>query len=251
MGSDQKWVSVLISLQRIFSGNINGERTMNLARNIVSMILVSYGVVSTFPAAMADTETTTVRTTSFLNNGQQLTLPATSTYVLVDPLTGVVKGNYDPTRGFADARMVQPGLMIIDQPSGKILATVDSSGRTIDVTSVPAINSLVVAVYTRRCELERMITDALANGTIDTSQASQLRVDTDKIAAEEFAAKQYGGILPYSEALSLALTLNGVADRLTSYTHANAIAPLLGSRFASVNGQVIMVRGTEFRAAER
>jgi hypothetical protein len=125
--------------------------------------------------ALADTETTTVRTTSFLSNGQRLTLPTTSTYVLVDPITGIIKGNYDPTHGFTDARMVQPGLVIIDQPSGKVIATVDSSGRTIDVASVPAINSLVVAVYTRRCELERMITDALANGTIDVNQASQLR----------------------------------------------------------------------------
>lgn len=170
---------------------------------------------------------------------------------MVDPITGIVKGNYDPARGFADARMVQPGLMIVDQPSGRIIATVDSSGRTIDVTSVPAINSLVVAVYTRRCELERMITDALANGTIDGNQASQLRAETDRIAAEEFAAKQNGGILPYSEALSLALTLNSIGDRLVSYTHTNAITPLLGSRFASVNGQVIMVRGTEYRATER
>ncbi len=223
---------------------------MNLTRNLTALVLLGCGVIWSSSPSSADTQTTTVRTTSFLSNGQQLTLPTTSTYVLVDPITGIVKGNYDPTRGFADTQFVQPGLVIIDQTSGKIIATVDSSGRTIDVASVPAINSLVVAVYTRRCELERMITDALANGTIDANQANQLRADTDRIAAEEFAAKQNGGILPYSEALSLALALNSVGDRLVSYTHTNAIAPLLGSRFANVNGQIIMIRGSEYRAME-
>jgi len=224
---------------------------MNVARKLVAVALVTGGVISTSAPSLADTETRTVRTTSFLSNGQPLTLPTTSTYILVDPITGIVKGNYDPTVGLVDARTLQPGLVIIDQPSGKIIATVDSSGRTIDVSTVPAINSLVVAVYTRRCELERMITDSLANGTIDANQANQLRTDTDRIAAEEFAAKQNGGILPYSEALSLALALNGVGDRLVSYTHANSITPLLGARFANVNGQIIMIRGTEYRAMER
>ncbi len=220
---------------------------MKLPRNLTALALVSCGVVSTLAPGLADTETTTVRTTSFLSNGQRLTLPPSSTYVLVDPITGNIKGNYDPTRGFTDAQAVQPGLVIIDQASGKVIATVDSAGRTIDVASVPAINSLVVAVYTRRCELERMITDSLANGTINADQASQLRADTDKVAAEEFAAKQNGGILPYSEALSLALTLNSIGDRLVSYTHADAITPLLGSRFANVNGQIMMIHGSEYR----
>lgn len=220
---------------------------MNLIKHLTGSAVLSVAVISTLAPCLADTETTTVRTTSFLSNGQRLTLPPTSTYVLVDPITGNIKGNYDPTRGFTDAQPVQPGLVIIDQPSGKVIATVDSSGRTIDVASVPAINSLVVAVYTRRCELERMITDSLANGTIDADQASQLRAETDKVAAEEFAAKQYSGILPYSEALSLALALNGIGDRLVSYTHMNPITPLLGSRFANVNGQIMMIRGTEYR----
>src|ERR1700691_4143210 len=112
---------------------------MTLTRNLMAIIVVSCGVISTSAPSLADTETRTVRTTSFLSNGQQLSLPTTSTYVLVDPITGIVKGNYDPTRGFTDTQMVQPGLVIIDQPSGRVLATVDSSGRTIDVASVPAI----------------------------------------------------------------------------------------------------------------
>ncbi len=215
---------------------------MNLTRNLIAVALVSCGIVSTCLPSIADTETTSYRRISFFSSGQPLTLPTTSTYVLVDPITGNVKGNFDPTQSLTDARMVQPGLVVIDQPSGRIIATVDPSGKTIDVASVPAINSLVLAIYGRRCDLERMITDSLANGTISTTQATRLRTETDKIAAEEFTAKQNGGILTYADALSLAISLNKIGDQLVSYTHTAAVPPLLGSRFASVNGQIVMVR---------
>jgi hypothetical protein len=140
--------------------------------------------------------------------------------------------------------MFQPGLIVIDQPSGRMIATVDPSGKTIDIASVPAINSLIVQIYTRRCELERMITDSFANNTINTSQASLLRAETDKIASAEFMAKQNGGILTYAEAISLAISLNNISDQLVSFTHAVAVPPLLGSRFVSVNGQIVMVRSS-------
>jgi hypothetical protein len=219
---------------------------MNLTRNLTAVVLVSCGVISTSLPSLADTETTTVRRTTFFGNGQELVLPPTSTYVLFDPNTGIVNGKFDPTRGFTDLQTVQPGLIVIDQPTGKIIATVDPAGKTIDVASVPAINSLVVAIYTRRCDLERMITDFLAKGIIDTTQASRLRAETDKIAADEFTAKQNGGILTYAEALSLAVSLNTIGDQLVSYTHTAPVEPLLGSRFAVVDGQIVMInRGAQ------
>jgi len=217
---------------------------MNLTRNLTAVVLVSCGVISTSLPSSADTETTTVRRTTFFGNGQELTLPATSTYVLVDPNTGNVKGAFDPTRGFTDLRTVQPGMIVIDQPTGKIIATVSPSGKTIDVASVPAINSLIVSIYTRRCELERLITDSLANGTISPTQANLMRTETDKIASQEFVAKQNGGILTYADAISLAIALNGVGDQLVSFTHTPGVTPLLGSRFANVNGQIVMVRSS-------
>jgi hypothetical protein len=220
---------------------------MNSKRILTALALASCGVQFTCSAILADTETTTVRTTTVTNSGQELILPQSATYVLVDPLSGSVKGNFDPSRGVTDLRIVQPGLAVINQDTGQVIATVDSSGKTLDVASAPAFDSLVVAIDTRRADLERRIGDALARGTIDASQAGLLRADMDRITAEEIAAKSSGGVLTYSEALSVALALNGLGDRLIPLTHTSVVTPLLGARFASIDGRLVMVDELDYR----
>jgi hypothetical protein len=220
---------------------------MKFIRNLAAAALLSNTIVLVSPSVFADTETTTVKTTTVRSNGQEFTLPTTSTYALVDPITGNVKGNFDPALGLTDMRLVQSGLVIINKDTGNVIATVDSNGRPINVSSAPAFDSLVMAIDTRRSDLERMITDALSKGTINAEQAGNLRADLSKIESEELAAKQSGGVLTYSEALSLALALNSLGDRLMPFAQTTVITPLLGARFISADGQLRMVDGIEYR----
>ncbi len=237
-------------MEWVLSANIWREKIMSLTRNLTAVVLFTSGVMSASLPVFADTETTTVRTTSVTSNGQELSLPTTSTYVLLDPITGSIQGNFDPTRGLTDTRLIQSGLVIINQDNGQVIATVDANGRPIDVSSAPAYDSLVVAIDTRRSDLERMITDALSRGTMNADQASSLRSDLNKIESREMAAKQSGGVLTYSEALSLALALNGLGDRLVSFTPTTTITPLLAARIINADGQLRMVDDIEFRKVQ-
>ncbi len=223
---------------------------MNFTRNITLAALVSSSLMAATLPMFADTETTTVRTTSVTSDGAGFVLPTTSTYVLFDPISGNVKGNFDPTRGLTDATLLQSGLVVINQDTGKIIATVDASGRPIDVASAPAFGSLVVAIDTRRSDMERMINDGLSRGTISPEQASLLRVDLSKIEADEIAAKQSGGVMTYSEALSLALALNSLGDRLVPYNQSTKYTPLLGARIINSNGQIVMVDEIAYRKVQ-
>jgi len=219
---------------------------MKFIRNLTAVSLLSSTILLSSPV-FADTETTTVRTTTVTNNGQELDLPTTSKYVLVDPITGNIKGNFDPSISLTNTRMLQSGLVIINQDTGNVIATVDANGRPINVTSAPAFDSLVAAIDTRRSDLDRMITAALSKGTMNAEEASLSRADLIKIESQEMAAKQSGGVLTYSEALSLALALNSLGDRVMPFAQTSAITPLLGARFISNDGQLRMVDDIEYR----
>ena len=220
---------------------------MNFTKNLKVLALFTGGVIAASLPVFADTETTVVRTTSVTSDGSTISLPTTSTYLLFDPVTGNVRGNFDPTRGLTEVPMVQSGLVIINQETGKVVGTVDANGRPIDVTLAPAFDPLVAAIDTRRADLERMITDALGKGTINADQASLLRADLNKLQNEEITARQSGGVFTYSEALSIALSLNSLGDRLVPYSQTCAVTPLLGARIVNANGQLVMVDDIEYR----
>lgn len=223
---------------------------MTYIKNLTAILLFTSGVMSASLPAFSDVETTTVKTTTITSNGQELNLPTTSTYVLIDPITGNVKGNFDPSRSLTDTRLIQSGLVIYSQDTGKVIGTVDASGRPIQLTAAPAFDSLVAAMDIRRADLERMIADALNRGTMDAAEAAALRTELSRIAAEELAARQSGGVLTYSEALNLALDLNGLGDRLIPFMPATAVTPLLGARMINANGQLIVVDGVDYRKAQ-
>jgi hypothetical protein len=199
---------------------------------------------STPSYSLTETKITTVTTT-----GNPITLPSAGTYVVVDPLTGVIKGHYDPLRTTFDYP-ISSGLVVIDQDTGKVLATFDSSGRLLDVISTPATDALVASIDARRAELQQAITDGLSKGTITPSTASSLRAALDTIAAEELADQQSNHILTYAEALSLATALNGVSDRVIPLAHLSVTTPLIASHFTSLNGQVLMLDDVAYRKAQ-
>ena len=246
------------------------EATMRFSNKVTMIFLTSFGFIYQSLPVKADIETTTVKTTTVTSGdplsslldrrsttttetktispeGKTIVLPSTTTYEIVDPITGTVKGSFDPMHSVIDVRTISPGSIIIDQSTGKILATISASGQTIDVLTAPALDPLVIGIDNRRTELDQRITSSLSAGTIDTTQASALRGELDKIASRETIAKQNAGGLPYSEALALSLALNNLSDRLVLFAHGPVIAPLLGSRIVNSNGDLVLVDPTTYR----
>jgi len=196
---------------------------------------------------LADIETTTVKTTTVTREATPastaipIILPSTTSYILVDPITGVTKGAYDPSHGTIETKDLVPGLVVIDQATGKIVASINTLGQTVDIVSAPAFDTLVSSIDARRTQLDTMITQALSNGTIDATQAASLRAQLEKITAEETSYKIGTNVLTYSQALRLATALNNLQNQLVFLAHVPAIAPILGSKFMIIDGQVIMV----------
>jgi hypothetical protein len=174
-----------------------------------------------------------------IKEGQVVVLPSGVTYVMVDPITGAIKGTFDPNVGLTETTKLTGGV-VIDQETGKIVATIDPSGKAINLLSAPAYDPLVTSIDTRSAELNRKISDAAAAGLISATQESLYKGDLDKITQRELADKQAGG-LTYSEALSLAVALNNLADRLVYVTHGETFTPLVSTRFVTTDGQLTMV----------
>jgi len=206
---------------------------MSYTRNLMIFSLLSCGIIYPIPAALSDMETTTIKTTTVSR------VPSTTSYFWVDPLTGVIRSV--PSGVPADIGVVPGGAIIIDKSSGKIIGTVDTSGRTIDVLTARAFDPLVAAIDNRYSELNRTITKALNDGTINAREGRVLRAELDKIGAEQASLTAHGRMLSYSEAMSLAMDLNNVGDHLTLVAHTPRMEPLIGSRFMSNDGQVLMV----------
>jgi len=214
---------------------------MMLRRNLVTGLLVTFGSMhSATLAAFADIETTRVETTTITREGQPIILPTTTTYVLVDPLTGTVKGNLETARETVDIQTVAPGTVVIDQNTGKIVATINPSGRIINVLTAPALDPLNSLIDTRRGEINRKITISLNDGSITAKQAETLRTELDKVGTREANDTQHQTPLTYAEAIFLASQLNNIGERLSFLTHGSPMEPLIGSRFIYVDGQVVM-----------
>jgi len=186
-------------------------------------------------------EITTVRTTTTTTDSAPaavITLTPGGSYMVVDPVTGTMKGVYDPVRGLVGSS-VAPGLVVIDNTSNRVVATFDASGRVIALTNVPAYDSLVVSIDARRAELEKMI--ANARPVMSDSVATVLREELVSIASQESAYKLSGRPLNYEEALSLANRLNALSDRVVPYGKNVTFTPLIGSRFITTAGNLVMV----------
>ncbi|MBP9094751.1 hypothetical protein KBI23_27275 [bacterium] len=188
-------------------------------------------------------EITTVRTTTVTNdsiNVPVVTLSPGGSYVVVDPVTGVMKGVYDPLRGLVGST-VAPGFVVVDNTSNRVVATFDGGGRVIALTSAPAYDSLVVSIDARRAELERMIANGRTANNFGDVTAQALREELASIAAQESAYRVSGRPLNYEEALSLANRLNALGDRVVPYMRGVTVTPLIGSRFVTSSGNLVIV----------
>jgi hypothetical protein len=191
---------------------------------------------TTSPETMVVTTTTTSPTV--------VTFSAAGNYLVVDPITGSLKGRYDPVAGMLDGRPLQAGLVIVDRPTGNLVAIIDSAGRAIDVGMAPASDVLMVSIDTRRRDLDRQIVDALNSGKLSAVEASALRAELDRIASDESVSRGSGGTLTYRKAMVVAYDLNTLSQRL--YPAAIA-APVIAPQFVLLNKQLTMVDPVTYR----
>jgi hypothetical protein len=169
-------------------------------KSAVTMLAATLALAFTAVTAKADTtETTTVRTTT-----TSLDLPSSSSYIVVDPNTGVARGAFDPTTRLLDGRPLPMGYYVVDQPTGKVMATVDGSGNLVGFTSVPSVlpNHFVVmnnqVVYfesdysLRRAQLEARIDEQYKLGHLTNDQVKNLKQDISEITTLQTKTKSDG-----------------------------------------------------------
>jgi hypothetical protein len=162
---------------------------------------LAIGVFTTTAEAQTTTETTTVRTTTTANT---IDLPSTSTYIVIDPTTGVSKGVYDPVTRLWNGQTVPSGYYIVEQTSGKLMATVDTSGSLVTLSTIPSVLPSHFAVIDghlvyfesdyalRRAQLEARIDEQYATGHLSNIQVKQLKQQISEITNLETKRKSNG-----------------------------------------------------------
>jgi len=212
---------------------------MKLRNSLIILLLANAGAICPLSASIADTETTRVETTTVTKEGEPIVLPTTTTYVLADPLSGVIIGNFEPHQ-IVDVQTVRPGTVVIDKQTGKLVATINPSGILIDISTAATVDPLLAAIDARRGELNRATTVSLTNGSINAKQAELLRAELDKVGTREAEDTRRGKAMTYAESIFLAAALNDTGDRLAFLAHTPKITPLVGSRFMNIDGVVVL-----------
>lgn len=192
--------------------------------------------------AFADTETI-IRTTTITQpvsttSATEFVLSGSGDYVVIDPLTGVIKGPYDPIRGYVSGS-INPGWVLLDRSNNRILASFDASGHLVALTTAPAYDPFVGVIDSRRADLERYINESLSLGKISADQAMHLRSDLATIAAQEASYRANGRAITYDEALSIAARLNDLHATLNGYVPTIAMRRLVGTTYITSDGSVI------------
>lgn len=214
---------------------------MNYLKSIVPALLAGGMLMASGSMALADVETTTVKTTT-VTSTDPLVLPAGVTYVVIDPATGLTKGSYDPIRKAVDFAL-SPGLVVIDPNTNNVVASFDAAGNLIALSSAPVYDPLLVSIDSRRADFDRVITQIKLKGTYDEAVVGGLRAALDQINAMEMSYKSSGAPLTYAQELALAVQLNELGDRLTPFSSVvtTTYTPLIGAKFISSGGQIVMV----------
>lgn len=215
------------------------------AKVILAAFTVSILGCAVLPA-MADCETV-IRTTTITQPVTTVSAPVAATeftltgsgdYVVIDPLTGIVKGPYDPIRGFVTGSL-SPGWVLLDRGNNKVLASFNSSGRLVALSTAPAYDAYVTSIDARRAELERFINESLSLGRISADQAMHLRSDLATITAQEEGYRVGGRAMTYDEALLIATRLNDLHATLNGYVPSIAFRRLVGTTYVTSDGAVV------------
>lgn len=211
---------------------------MNIVKMLVPALIAGSLTVAASTVVNAQVETTTVRTTTTTTDSP-FVLPGGVSYTVIDPVTGETRGVYDPM-GKATFTM-SPGLVVIDESTNKAVATFDGSGRVIALTSAPVLDPLLSSIDARRLQFDTVIKEIRTRGGYDEATILGLSSDLDRVNAQYVAYKSSGRPLTYAEELSLAVQLNSLGDRLAPFSKTTVFTPLIGARFVSTDGSLVVV----------
>jgi hypothetical protein len=146
-------------------------------------------------AVQAQTSETTTTTTTVESTSPGVVLPGGITYSVVNPTAGVVVGPYSV------GMTVPTGNYIIDQSTGRVMATVDGSGRLVAFSTIPselpqrfmALNGQLIYFSSdyayRRAQLDQKVTNEYAAGRLTNNQAKELREKLGYVASLEAKRK--------------------------------------------------------------
>jgi hypothetical protein len=98
-----------------------------------------------------------------------------------------------------------------------------------------------VTIDSRRADFDRIIREVKFKGTYDDATIGSLRAALDRINAQEAAYINDGTPITYAEELSVAVQLNDLGDRLAPFASTTTITPLIGARFITSDGQIVLV----------
>ena len=200
------------------------------------LLAAALATVTVAPSAMADTTTIETRTIS----SPAFALPAGTPYIVVDPLSGKLFGDYNSTV------RIPAGYYVAERTTGKVVATTDVNGNLIAITSAPATN-ILAQIQERRAALEQQIADAIAKNTVTVTEIKPLRTALEQVAQQEVVLRQ-GGPVTFSQVAPLAYRLNVISSQLTPVVRTTtAYSPLLGER-VYVQGNQVLVATNDFAA---
>jgi hypothetical protein len=185
------------------SANDGGERKKEIHMKFLAPALVAASLVVCASSVRAQvTETTTTPTIENTATAPAMVLPGGVSYNIVNPTTGVLVGPYSV------GMTVPSGNYVIEQNTGRVIATSDLSGRLVAFTTFPsvmpqrflAINGQLIYFTDdyafRRAQLDQKITDEYAAGRLTHNQAKTLHEKLGYVANLECKRK---GDLSYSK----------------------------------------------------
>ncbi len=188
-------------------------------------------------AAIADTQVTTTTTST------TYVLPSTSSYIVVDPLSGAVQGSYNTVTHLVNGIPVSKGYVIVDESTRAMVAMVDQYGNIVDVGVAAATPTLLLSIDTRRKDLESQIAEAEAKGRLAAAQAELMRKELSVVVPYDASSSS---VVTYSRAIQMGSGLNSVSSRLmpiTEKTYSSVIAP----QFVTVDGRLTLADDLTFR----
>ncbi len=228
---------LLVGLVAFTASPINAEET--IVRTTTYTTSDSAPVITDPVPLMVSTPSTTVI--------REYSLQPSARYVVVDPLTGKTRGMFDPGTRMIDGQPLTFGMVFVDQGSGRMVASVDSSGRIVDVVVAPATESLVTSIDARILDLQNTVNRAIERGEISAAQGSALKARLDEVITLEARLKNSDGIFTFNEAFQVANALNSMNDEIVTVAHLPALTPLVGGRFVLNEGNLMLVNDYDYR----
>ena len=224
------------------------RRTQTFRYTFVYAFLAGFALTGSL-AANADTQVTTT-TSSTRTSGSPTSfstsyvLPSSSSYIVVDPITGVAQGSYNTVTHLVNGAPLSNGYVIVDESTRAMVAMVDQYGNIVDVAVAPAAPTLLLSIDSRRKDLEAQIADAQAKGRLAAAQAELLRQELATVTP--YDASSSSSVVTYSRAIQMGSGLNSVSSRLipiTEKTYSSVIAP----QFVTIDGRLTLADDLTFR----